>query len=161
MILEAFRHGLRVSELIGWLWDQLDLEEGTVYIRRKKGSKSGMHTLEDDEIRALKRLTPNARDRVGFVFRTERGGCLTENGFHKIVARAGQEAGIGFPVHPHQLRHACGFEMNRMGKTTRLIQDWLGHRNIRHTERYTQHDASEFKRARMWSRTRGRSEDED
>lgn len=148
MILEGFRHGLRVSELVGWQWDQVDLQAGTVYIRRRKGSKSGVHPLERDEIKALKTLAPPARDRHGPVFRNERGGPLSESGFFKILARAAAAAGLSFPVHPHMLRHACGFEMTRAAHPTRIVQDWLGHKNIQHTVRYTELDPERFRKGK-------------
>jgi type 1 fimbriae regulatory protein FimB/type 1 fimbriae regulatory protein FimE len=153
LILAGFRHGLRVSELVSWQWDQVDLDSGTVYIRRRKGSKSGMHTLERDEVTALKKLAPAPRERTGPVFRNERGGPLSESGFFKILARAGVEAGLAFPVHPHMLRHACGFELTRAGHPTRMIQEWLGHRNIQHTVRYTELDPERFRKAKMWNRS--------
>jgi type 1 fimbriae regulatory protein FimE len=149
MILEAFRHGLRVSELVAWRWDQVDLDAGTVYVSRRKGSKSGMHTLERDEIAALKKLAP-LKDRTGVVFRSEREGPISESAFFKLLTRAAKQAEFDFPVHPHMLRHACGFELARAGKTTRLIQDWLGHRNIQHTVRYTEMDPDRFRTAKMW-----------
>lgn len=161
MILVAFRHGLRVSELIAWRWDQVDLDAGTVYVTRVKGSKSGTHTLERDEIVALKRLAvPKARN--GVVFRSEREGPISESAFFKLLARAGKQAELAFPVHPHMLRHACGFELARAGKTTRLIQDWLGHRNIQHTVRYTENDPDRFRQAKMWGgSTSEKDEDSD
>ncbi len=56
----------------------------------------------------------------------------------KIIARAGELAGLGFPVHPHMLRHACGFKLANDGHDTRAIQHYLGHKNIQHTVRYTE-----------------------
>ena len=55
-----------------------------------------------------------------------------------MIARAGQEAQLGWPVHPHMLRHATGFCLANNGVDTRTIQAYLGHRNIMHTVRYTQ-----------------------
>ena len=69
---------------------------------------------------------------------TERGGPITEATVRKLVARAGQEARIGLPVHPHMLRHATGFYLANNGVDTRTIQAHLGYRNIMHTVRYTQ-----------------------
>jgi type 1 fimbriae regulatory protein FimB/type 1 fimbriae regulatory protein FimE len=149
MILFAFRHGLRVSELVTMRWDQVHMNEGTIYVRRCKGSKSGTHTMERDELTALKRLQP---DRKGVIFRTERGDGLSESGFFKIMTRAGREAGFDFPIHPHMLRHACGYELTRAGIPTRMIQEWLGHRNIQHTVRYTELDPERFRKERMWNR---------
>ncbi|WP_440030504.1 tyrosine-type recombinase/integrase [Chromobacterium amazonense] len=67
----------------------------------------------------------------------------------KIVGRAGREAGIGFPVHPHMLRHATGFKLANDGQDTRSIQHYLGLRNIQHTTRYTELAADRFRN--FWS----------
>jgi type 1 fimbriae regulatory protein FimB/type 1 fimbriae regulatory protein FimE len=68
-----------------------------------------------------------------YVFTTERNGPLTPSNIRKLTARAGELAKIGFPVHPHMLRHACGFKLANDGQDTRAIQHYLGHRNIQHT----------------------------
>lgn len=152
MILLAFRHGLRVSELVSLRWDQVNMDEETIFIRRLKKSKSGQHTMERDEITALRKLGPG---RKGLVFRSERGdGPVSDRSFRAIIARAGDEAGLGFPVHPHMLRHACGYALANADKPTRDIQDWLGHKNIQHTVRYTELNPERFRKAKMWSKSR-------
>jgi len=80
------------------------------------------------------------------VFVTERKGPLTTSTVRKVVARAGEEAGIGFPVHPHMLRHACGYKLANDGQDTRAIQLYMGHRNIQHTVRYTELASDRFNR---------------
>ena len=79
------------------------------------------------------------------VFCSERQAPLTTDAVRKIVGRAGREAGLPFPVHPHMLRHACGYKLAQEGQDTRAIQDYLGHRNIQHTVRYTQLSPDRFK----------------
>lgn len=64
-----------------------------------------------------------------------------------MVERAGIEAELGFPVHPHMLRHACGFALANKGQDTRALQAYLGHRNIQHTVRYTELSPGRFKLA--------------
>jgi site-specific recombinase XerD len=61
-------------------------------------------------------------------------------------SRAGEIAGLGFPVHPHMLRHACGFKLANEGVDTRALQAYLGHRSIQHTVRYTELSPDRFKR---------------
>jgi hypothetical protein len=68
---------------------------------------------------------------------SERKAPLCADAVRKIVGRAGREAGIEFPVHPHMLRHATGYKLANDGQDTRAIQHYLGHRNIQHTTRYT------------------------
>jgi site-specific recombinase XerD len=75
----------------------------------------------------------------------ERGGPLTTRAVHKIVARAGEVAELTFPVHPHMLRHAKGYQLAQRGIDTRAIQGYLGHRDIKSTVVYTQLDPSRFR----------------
>jgi integrase len=134
-----FRHGLRVSEAVGLQWTDFDLDAPKArpfYVRRVKGSKDATHTLEPDTVRALKRLKADVDG--PYVFRSERGGPMSVDTVQLIVKRAGEEAGLGFRVHPHMLRHACGFYLAETGTDTRLIQDYLGHRDIKNTVIYTE-----------------------
>ena len=137
LILIAYRHGLRVGELVALRWDQVDLEQGLLHVSRLKNGVPSTHPLRGPEIRALRRLR---REYVTspYVFTTERRGAATDSSVRKIVARAGEQAKLGFPVHPHMLRHACGFKLANEGHDTRAIQQYLGHRNIQHTVRYTE-----------------------
>ncbi len=136
LILLAYRHALRVAELVALRWDQIDLAQGLLHVTRAKNGTPSTHPLRGPEIRALRRLQ---RDYAGpYVFVTERKGPLTTSAVRKIIARAGELAGLGFPVHPHMLRHACGFKLANDGHDTRAIQHYLGHKNIQHTVRYTE-----------------------
>lgn len=145
LILLAYRHGLRVSELVALRWDQIDLEQGLLHISRLKNGVPSTHPLRGPELRALRRLR-RQQGTSPYVLTTERGSAMTDSSARKIIARAGQEARLGFPVHPHMLRHACGFKLANEGHDTRAIQHYLGHRNIQHTVRYTELAADRFKR---------------
>jgi type 1 fimbriae regulatory protein FimB/type 1 fimbriae regulatory protein FimE len=70
---------------------------------------------------------------------------MTASNVRKIVARAGRQAKIPFPVHPHMLRHALGYKLAADGVDTRAIQLYLGHRSITHTARYTALSPERFK----------------
>jgi integrase len=118
MILVAYRHGLRVSELIALRWDQVDLKQGLLHVRRRKNGSPSTHPLRGPEIRALRRLAREYPE-TPYVFVTERKGPLTDSTFRKIVARAGSVAGLDFPVHPHMLRHSTGFKLANDGQDTR------------------------------------------
>lgn len=145
MILLAYRHGLRVSELVSLRWDQVDLKAGLLHVRRLKNGTPSTHTMQGDELRALRQLLRDWPDNGGFVFVSERGGPMSAAGVRKMIARTGNECGLGFPVHPHMLRHACGFKLANDGHDTRALQHWLGHRNITHTVRYTELTPARFK----------------
>jgi len=139
LLMIMYRHGLRVSEAIDLRWTDFDLDAPRArpfYVRRIKGSKDSAHTLEPDTAKALMRLKDEA-DGI-YVFRSERGGPLSPDIVEVICERAGREAGLGFRVHPHQLRHAAGFALAEAGTDTRLIQDFLGHKDIKNTVVYTE-----------------------
>jgi len=137
IILIGYRHGLRVSEIISLRWDQVDLAQGLLHVNRVKNGTPATHPIRGAELRALRRLQ---RDypQSPYIFTGERKGPLTTSGIRKIVARAGEAAKIGFPVHPHMLRHAAGYKLANDGQDTRAIQVYLGHRNITHTTKYTE-----------------------
>jgi integrase len=144
LILTMFRHGLRVSEAVDLKWDQVDFKAGSIHINRLKNGKPGTHYLEGDELRALRRLRREYA-KSPFVFVTERGGPLTRSTVNKLVTRAGRKAKMEFPVHPHMLRHACGYYLANKGVDTRTIQDYLGHVSITHTVRYTELSPHKFR----------------
>jgi type 1 fimbriae regulatory protein FimB/type 1 fimbriae regulatory protein FimE len=140
MILLAFRHGLRAGELAATTWDQLDLDRGAFRVRRLRNGQAGEHVLSPDEVEALRRLqrdqaAPGGSDHV---FHTERRRPMTTSAFRKQLAAIGAAAGLPFSVHPHMLRHACGFELARSGRDRRAVREWLGHRNIKNTAVYAQ-----------------------
>ncbi len=144
MILLAYRHGLRVAELIALRLEQVDLKQGVLHVRRRKNGSPSTHPLHGPEIRALRKLA-RAYPETPYVFVTERKGPLTDSTFRKIVARAGAAAGLDLPVHPHMLRHSTGFKLANDGQDTRAIQHYLGHKNIQHTVRYTELSSDRFK----------------
>ena len=137
MILVAFRHGLRVSELVSLRWDQVYFNQGLLHVQRLKNGTPSTHPLGGLEIRALRRMKREYPD-APYVFISERKGPMTTCTFRKVVDRAGKLAKLGFPVHPHMLRHATGFKLANDGQDTRAIQHYLGHKNIQHTVTYTE-----------------------
>jgi integrase len=145
MILLAYRHGLRASEVCDLRWEQFDFGSATLHVRRVKSGKPSTHPLSGDELRAMRRLKRDAHTSP-FVFVSERGAPFTTDSFNWIVKRAGQKAGLQLQAHAHMLRHACGYKLAGDGHDTRSIQDYLGHRNIQHTVRYTELSPERFQR---------------
>ena len=143
MLLMAFRHGLRASELCGLQWSDVEFASGTLHLRRAKAGQTSTHPLLGDEMRALRALKRDAKS--PFIFVSERGAPFSVSGLQKLVERAGIEAKMPFKVHPHMLRHATGYKLANDGQDTRAIQHYLGHRNIQHTTRYTELAADRFK----------------
>jgi type 1 fimbriae regulatory protein FimB/type 1 fimbriae regulatory protein FimE len=136
LILMAFRHALRVSELVDLRWQQVHLDSATVDIRRAKSGTPGIHGLQGDELRllrALRREHPHA----DFVFLSERKAPLSVDGAQKLLERLGESAGLPFPIHAHMLRHAAGYALAARGVDTRTLQAFMGHRSIANTVIYT------------------------
>jgi integrase len=144
LILVAFRHGLRIGELVALRWDQVDLKQGLLHVRRSKNGSPSNHPLAGPEIRALRQVRRMYPD-SSYIFVTERRSPMTASNVRKLIARAGREAGLPFPAHPHMLRHACGYKLANDGHDTRAIQHYLGHKNITHTVRYTDLASDHFK----------------
>ena len=143
LILIGYRHGLRVSELVSLRWEQVDLKQGLLHVTRAKNGTPATHPLRGPEIRALRRL---GRDYAGtYVFSSERKGPLTPAAVRKLVKRAGEVAKLGIDVHPHMLRHSCGYYLANKGADTRAIQAYLGHRSISNTVQYTALAPDRFK----------------
>jgi integrase len=148
MLLIAFRHGLRASELVGLRWEAIDFNQATLHVRRAKNGKPGAHPLTGREMRALRRLQREHSPPSAFVFMSERDRHSARPGFTSW-SRAGVMASLGIKVHPHMLRHATGFDLANRGTDARTLQDYLGHRNIQHTVRYTELTPHRFKD--LWS----------
>jgi len=145
MILVAYRHGLRVSELVDLRWDQVDFGTSTLAVRRAKKGTPATHPIRGDEMRYLRKLHRTQDPKSPFIFTSERGAPFTTAGFARMIERAGQVADLGFKAHPHMLRHACGFALANKGHDTRSLQAYLGHKNIQHTVRYTELAPTRFK----------------
>src|SRR5262245_65604247 len=125
MILVAFRHGLRVSELCSLTWDQIDFSHGLIHVRRLKNGIPSVHQLGGEEtrsLRALKREDGASR----YVFMTERGAPMTPAGFRKLLSRLAVRAKFQFSVHPHMRRHACGFKLVHDGRDSRALSTYVG-----------------------------------
>jgi type 1 fimbriae regulatory protein FimB/type 1 fimbriae regulatory protein FimE len=106
LILMAFRHALRVSELVEVRWEQISLGTATIHIRRAKNGTPGIHGLQGDELRllrALRREHPHA----DFVFLSERKAPLSVDGAQKLIERLGVAAELPFPIHAHMPAACC------------------------------------------------------
>jgi hypothetical protein len=107
MVLLAFRHGLRASELVDLRWEQVDLENAILHVRRVKQGTPATHPLTGRELRALRRLQREQESKSPFVFVSERGTPFSNRGFQAMVERAARAAGLDMKIHPHMLRHSC------------------------------------------------------
>ena len=132
MVLLAFRHGLRASELVDLRWEQVDLENAILHVRRVKQGTPATHPLTGRELRALRRLQREQKTKLPFVFVSERGAPFAKRGFQAMVERAARAAGFDMKIHPHM------YKLANDGVDIRTIQSYLGHKSIQHTVRYTE-----------------------
>jgi site-specific recombinase XerD len=144
MVLLAYRHGLRASEICDLRWDQLDFNRAVLHVRRVKQGTPATHPLTGLEMRALRKLQRES-ETSPFVFVSERGAPFSTAGFARLLERAAETAGLEIKAHPHMLRHACGFKLANDGVDTRALQAYLGHKSIQHTVRYTELAPTRFK----------------
>ncbi|MEH2489429.1 tyrosine-type recombinase/integrase [Bradyrhizobium sp. AZCC 2230] len=145
MVLVAYRHGFRASELTDLRWDQIEFSSATLHVRRVKNGTPSTHPILGDELRALRKLQREQQPKSPFVFTSERGTPFSTAGFARMIERTGAAAKLQFKAHPHMLRHACGYTLANKGHDTRAVQAYLGHKNIQHTVRYTELSPTRFK----------------
>jgi len=138
-----FEHGLRASELLAAKRTQLKLQEARFQVKRLKGSRSTEHPVSGSTLRAVRAYLRSRTDALPWLFVTERGAPFTRQGLHYLVGAIAGRAGL-HAIHPHMLRHGCGYALANRGRDTRLIQDYLGHVDIRNTEIYTRTAARRF-----------------
>ena len=143
LFLMMYRHGLRVSEAISIRLADLNLAQSRLWVERLKGGLSVEQPISGDELRAIKRYLKTRTDSLPWLFLSERGQPFGRQSVNYLIGRAAKRCRIE-NVHPHTLRHSCGFYLANQGYDLRLIQDYLGHRDPKHTVRYTRVAGSRF-----------------
>ncbi|EAO6410016.1 integrase [Salmonella enterica] len=149
----AYRHGLRVSELTNVRIGDLDMSGKSLYVRRLKNGLSTVQPVQSDTFCLLSAWLKireeylGGKDNCDWLFLSQEGRRLSRQRIFRLARRYGERAELPFAFHPHMLRHACGYALADQGLDTRLIQDYLGHKNINHTVRYTAGNAARFRRA--------------
>ena len=149
MLLLAFRHGLRVSELCSLKRSDIDLENKIFHVRRLKGCDHGVHDFYNGESVAIrawlaKREGMNPPANVEELFISERRRPLSRVTVFMMLRQVAAAAGLEhLQVHPHMLRHSTGYALIQKADV-RVVQDYLGHKSISSTVRYTKLDRSRF-----------------
>jgi type 1 fimbriae regulatory protein FimB len=155
LLMMMYKHGLRATEACRLNLTQVDLSARVIHVKRMKNGLSLTQPVYPEEIPYIKvwlkaRLKQRTDDlSSGPLFLTFTNKPLTRFALFKIVQTAGKIAGFPFPVHPHMLRHSCGYALANRGADTRIIQDFLGHTQIQSTVRYTTVNPRRFER--LWS----------
>jgi site-specific recombinase XerD len=116
----------------------VDFETAHIYIKRLKRGNPSTQCIDGKELRLLRSLKREAKDKAPWIFMSERGARLVPDTVRKIVARAGEVASFEFPIHPHMLRHSCGYYFASKGHDTRLIQNYFKYKKIHCQLQYTQ-----------------------
>ncbi|HDJ1440189.1 TPA: tyrosine-type recombinase/integrase [Serratia rubidaea] len=149
LIWMCFIHGCRVSEINSWRLSDIDLEGGNIYIHRLKNGFSTIHPVYVREKKCLQRWLVKRKSYRGadseWLFLSNRGSRLSRQRIYWLIRNYSQAANLEVNAHPHMLRHGCGYALADRGIDTRLIQDYLGHRNIQNTVLYTASNAGRFK----------------
>lgn len=137
LLLMMYRHGLRVSEVISIKLSDIDLQQARFWVRRLKNGLSVEQPISGDALLAINRYIKIRNSALPWLFLSERCQPMTRQSVNYIAKTAGHRANISTPVNPHMLRHSCGFYLANKGYDLRLIQDYLGHRDPKHTAHYT------------------------
>jgi type 1 fimbriae regulatory protein FimE len=143
LVTMMFRHGLRVGEAVHLKWDQINFKDSTLCVNRLKGSKDSVHPIPGSELRLLRKLEREKNSR--YIFLSERKSPLTTQAVYRMLRNVEQDLGWDFPIHPHMLRHSCGYYLANQGNDTRAIQMYMGHTSINNTVLYTQLTGDQFK----------------
>jgi integrase/recombinase XerD len=142
MLELLYATGLRVSELIGLSWSDLEVNLGVLRCRGK-GSKERLIPVGKSALRAVEDYVQRGRPALAkgrnspFLFLNRRGGGLSRVGFWKLIVRYGRAAGILTDITPHELRHSFATHLLERGADLRSVQLMLGHSDISTTQIYT------------------------
>ena len=108
LIMLAYRHGLKVSELINLKWEHIDFENQSILVSRLRNGRETLHPLEEREINLLRKLEKHNSE---LVFQSQRKNQMSSNNIRKIIRHAGEEAGFKNTVYPTMLSGAAGFDL--------------------------------------------------
>ena len=143
LVLMLFQHGLRESEALLIRRDWIHLDQARIWIERLKRGRSSFHPIDGQELRLLRAYLRTRHDDLPWLFISERKSVMSSRTVRAVVAQAAAAAKMEH-VHPHMLRHSCGFYLNDKGYSPRVIQDYLGHRSPESTALYTRTSTKQF-----------------
>src|SRR5262249_34052710 len=108
-------------------WEQVDIAHARLQVSRLKRGIPSVHPSSAPNCAPCVRLQ-REQEPTRYLFFSERGAPMSAVGFRRMITRLGKAAKMPFSVHPHMLRHACGFKLANDGVDTRALQHFLGHR---------------------------------
>lgn len=139
IFLLAYRHGLRASEVGLLRRSDFDDKQLRLNIHRLKGSLSGVHPLQADEIRILKSYLRSRSDSLPYLFPSRKGAPISRAMLDVLIKDYGEKAKLPDDKrHFHVLKHSIATHLLDTGADIRFVQDWLGHANIQNTVIYAQ-----------------------
>jgi len=151
IVLMLYRHGLRESELCNLQLEAINLDEAKIFVKRVKNGNDFMHPIASDELRLIRRYLRRRNEKnthsLPWLFVSEQGTSFCRDSVNKIITTCYKKAGLR-KITPHMLRHGCGYALINKGYDVRVVQDYLGHKDIRNTAIYTRLDDKQFKG--MW-----------
>ena len=140
MLLMCFTHGLRASELCGLQLKDVDPTINFLHIDRLKNGIPVEHPIQFRErialVKWLQQRPACLHSASPWLFLSRNGHKISRQQLYRLIKSYGERAGISGKVHPHMLRHACGYALANRGIDTRLIQAYLGHKNRQNTAIY-------------------------
>ena len=143
LIATMYYHGLRVGEAVKLKWDQIDFYRNILHVSRAKGGVDSTHPIPPIERKLLYKL--NQINDYEYIFIGERKEPMSTRNAYRIITNIGKRIKLGFTIHPHMLRHGCGYYLADRDTNLRVIQSYLGHSNIANTTIYTQLSSNKFK----------------
>jgi integrase len=139
IFLLAYRHGLRASEVGLLQRNDFDEKQLRLNIQRLKGSLSGVHPLQADEVRILKSYLRTRTDSLPYLFPSRKGAPISRAMLDVLIKDYGEKAKLPDDKrHFHVLKHSIATHLLDTGADIRFVQDWLGHANIQNTIIYAQ-----------------------
>lgn len=145
MVLVAFYHGLRISELLNIKWQHIRLNDHQISIKRLKNGIDNVHPIVNKRELMLLRKAYKAMSNPtsGYVFLNERKNAVSVSGFQKMFNKFSEQA-LGVKFNAHALRHSCGTALIEKGLDVRTVQNYMGHRNIQNTTVYLHESSKQF-----------------
>src|SRR5438445_8418945 len=145
MIVVAYKHGMRASEVCNLRLDDIDMKNGSIVVERLKGSLRTTQAVTEhrgepllNELKALREwLRQRPDDGSDYLFTSQKGGRLDRSQFFRLFRSIASEAGVSAEKqHPHALKHSIASHLVSANVKLALVKQQLGHKSINSTLRY-------------------------